>query len=75
MPQNRPPVIRDCLCAAGGDRDALSLSVDFEAESDDEALARAEQIYYGAKPEEFEEGSEAFDFALCDPMTGRTLVD
>ena len=42
----------------------LSLSVDFEAKNDDEALAKAEQIYYGAKAEEFEDGGEAFDYAL-----------
>ena len=53
----------------------LMLSVDFEAKDDDEALARAEQIYYGTKPDEFEEGSEHFDYALNDTRTGRALVN
>ncbi len=53
----------------------LSLSIDFEAENDDETPAKAEQIYYGAKTDEFEDGGEAFGFALCAPQTGRMLID
>lgn len=52
----------------------LLLSVQFEAKNDDEALARAEQIYYGTKTDEFEEGNESTDYALSD-AEGRTLMD
>lgn len=53
----------------------LSLAVHFDADSDDEACAKAEEISQGTTAREFEGGSEDHDYSLCDADTGRTLVD
>lgn len=50
------------------------ISVEFEADGDDEAQEKAVEIYDQATPADFEKGTEEHDYALCD-HTGRTLVD
>lgn len=53
----------------------LSLAIHFDAENDDEAYVKAEEISRDTQASQFEGGSEQRDYALCATDTGRALVD
>lgn len=50
------------------------VSIDFVADTDEEAWEKAQELYDMSTPVDFEKGSEEHDYALCDE-TGRTLID
>lgn len=51
------------------------VAVWFEAENDEAAEQKAERIYDDTMPEDFESGSEEYDYALEDVSDGRTIID
>lgn len=52
----------------------LRIAVNFDAANDDEAREKASEIFDNTSQDDFEQGSEEYDYALCDD-TGRTIVD